>query len=363
MIPLDHVIDKASAVERISGDEALLLFRQADLITLGRIADGIRRRLHPEPVVTYVVDRNINYTNICVSKCLFCAYYRNAGHPEAFVISRERLDEKIRETLALGGTQILLQGGLNPNLDLEFYLNMLQFIKNRFRIHVHGFSPPEIAFIATREGLPVTEVLKRMMTAGLDTMPGGGAEILVDAVRNRISPEKCSSGSWLEVMESAHGLGMRSTATMMFGHVESAEDIVAHLLSIRELQDRTGGFTAFIPWTFQPKNTRIPVQPASGAEYLRVLALSRIVLDNVDNLQASWVTQGGKMAQISLAFGANDFGSTMIEENVVAAAGVTFRLPLKEMVRLIENAGFRAVQRNCYYDPVRAGDGVTHHGM
>ena len=352
MSRLTAAIKKTISRQRLSTADALCLFHEADLADLGGLAHSYRLFLHPEPIVTYVVDRNINYTNICVSECLFCAYHRDKEHPEAFILSKETLSSKIEETLSLGGTQILLQGGMHPGLNLDYYLDLLGFIKNHFRIHIHGFSPTEIAFIATQSGTSITETLNRLVEAGLDSIPGGGAEILVDEVRKKISPKKCSAQQWLEVMRCAHRIGLRTTATMMFGHVESPEDIVSHLDKLRDLQDETGGFTAFIPWTFQPENTRIRVPVATAAEYLRVLALSRLFLDNIANLQASWVTQGDKIAQAALIFGANDLGSTMIEENVVAAAGVRFRLPKNEMVRLIETAGYRAVQRDCFYRPV-----------
>ncbi|AOY59949.1 cyclic dehypoxanthinyl futalosine synthase [Desulfococcus multivorans] len=349
MTALHRVLEKAEAGTRLDPEDARLLLEEADLLTLGRLAHRSRLFHHPEPLVTFVIDRNINYTNICVSGCRFCAFFRPPGHAEGYVVSRETLREKIRETLDLGGTQILLQGGMHPDLGIDYYRDLLEFIHREFDIHVHGFSPPEIAFIAKSAGLTLAETLKALMDAGLGSIPGGGAEILVDEVRARVSPHKCSAGEWLAVMETAHGLGLRTTATMMFGHLERPRDIVRHLDEIRRLQDRTGGFTAFIPWTFQPANTAISVAPRTSAEYLKVLALSRIYLDNVPNLQASWVTQGPKIAQTALAFGANDLGSTMIEENVVAAAGVAFRLPKSEMVRLIRSAGFEAVQRDCFY--------------
>jgi cyclic dehypoxanthinyl futalosine synthase len=336
---------------RLDFSQALDWYR-ADLLTLAQAAQEVRRKLHPEPVVTYVVDRNINYTNVCVSGCRFCAFYRTPDSPEAYVLDREALGQKIEETLALGGTQILLQGGMHPELPFSFYEELLKWIKARYPIHIHGFSPPEISHLTRISGLDLETVLNRLREAGLDTIPGGGAEILVDRVRERISPRKGSSAEWLRVMETAHRLGMRTTATMMFGHLDSVEDRVSHLLAIRELQDRTGGFTAFIPWTFQPGHTDLPLVPAGGAEYLRLLALSRLVLDNVPNLQASWVTQGPKVGQVALFFGANDLGSTMIEENVLAAAGVSFRLSVAEMSRLITAAGFVPRQRDTYYRSV-----------
>ncbi len=321
-----------------------------DLLLLGHLANLKKQKWHPEPIVTFVSDRNINYTNVCVSGCLFCAFYRPPGHNEGYILSESDLFYKIQETIDLGGTQILLQGGMHPDLSLDYYENLLNAIKQRFAIHIHGFSPPEIYFLAQKTSLSVRDVISRLMAAGLDSIPGGGAEILCDDVRHRISPNKCSSDQWLNVMRIAHELGLKTSATMMFGHIETKGHIIAHLEKLRKLQDETHGFTAFIPWTFQPKNTRIPVLPTSAVYYLRVLALSRLFLDNFKNIQASWVTQGDKIAQLALCFGANDFGSTMIEENVVAAAGVCFRLPKSEMIRLIENAGYIAKQRDCFYN-------------
>ena len=347
---LDDLYSKLAENRRIDGDEARFLLENGDLLQLGGLADARRKHLHPVPRVTYVIDRNINYTNVCVSGCRFCAFYRQPGHAEAFILSENELREKIEETLALGGTQILLQGGMHPDLELDYYVRLLAFIKANFPIHIHGFSPPEIHFLSEKSQLPLGEVLETLIEAGLDSIPGGGAEILVDDIRERISPGKCSADQWLEVMRVAHGLGLRTTATMMFGHVESQDHIIEHLLRIRGLQDETGGFTAFIPWTFQPENTCIHVEKTTAAEYLKVLALSRLVLDNVVNIQASWVTQGAKIAQAALAFGANDLGSTMIEENVVAAAGVRFRLPLDEIKRLISDAGYTPRQRDCHYN-------------
>ena len=351
MTTIDSLVSAIENRERISADQGLTLYEQADFLTLASLADRIRRERHPEPRVTYVVDRNINYTNICVSGCKFCAFYKGVDQKEeGYVIPRKALSQKIQETLDLGGTQILLQGGMNPDLDLGYYKDLLAFIKNRFDIHVHGFSPPEIDFIAGNAGLSVKETIGQLRQAGLDSIPGGGAEILCDEVRTRVSPHKCGSETWLDVMRQAHLSGMRSSATMMFGHLEEPRHILAHLDKIRSLQDETGGFTAFIPWTFQPDNTRIRVDRTTSAEYLRVLALSRVFLDNIDNIQASWVTQGDKIAQAALFFGANDMGSTMIEENVVASAGVDFMLPREELTRLILEAGFEPRQRDCYYN-------------
>ncbi len=333
---------------RITDDEFLLLANSADLYQLAFLGDQIRQRLHPEGRVTYVIDRNINYTDICISACQFCAFFKAPDDSSGYLLSFDELAEKIRETQELGGTQILLQGGLHPDKPLEYYEEMLCFMK-KTGIHVHGFSPPEICHFAELSGLPIREVLKRLMAAGLDSIPGGGAEILSDRVRKLMAPRKCSADQWIEVMEESHLLGMRTTATMMFGHVETLEERLEHLRRLRELQDRTAGFTAFIPWPFQPDHTALiahtPITKTSGMEYLRMLALSRIYLDNFDNVQASWVTQGPKIAQLSLFFGANDFGSTMIEENVVAAAGVSFRLTEQEIRQLVQEAGFAPHQR------------------
>jgi cyclic dehypoxanthinyl futalosine synthase len=346
---LERAYQKATLNQRIDVDEALTLYQSGDFLTLGDLANRKRIALHPEKVVTYVVDRNINYTNVCMSECLFCAYFRKENDKDAFVISKDALKQKIEETLELGGTQILLQGGMHPNMSLDDHLALLQFIKAHFSIHIHGFSPPEIAYMAKSANLSIEDTLLQLIDAGLNSIPGGGAEILVDRVRQKISPNKCSADTWLSVMKIAHRVGLKTTATMMFGHIESPQDIIEHLLKIRQLQDETGGFTAFIPWTFQPANTRIKVETASAVAYLRTLALSRVFLDNVPNLQASWVTQGDKIAQLALAFGANDLGSTMIEENVVAAADVHYRLPKEEMIHLIETAGYQAVQRDSFY--------------
>ncbi len=359
--------------KRIDKKEALALFKNADLLGLGIWADSIKKALHPDGVCTFVVDRNINYTNICINKCSFCAFWRDEDAADAYLLDMGTIFRKIEETLELGGTQILIQGGLHPALDIFYYMDLLSAIKERFAINVHGFSPPEICFIADASDLTIRETLSMLKSAGLDSIPGGGAEILSDRVREILSPKKIKSSRWLEVMEAAHRLGMRTTATMMFGSIETPEDIITHLDTIRELQDKTGGFTAFIPWSFQPGNTdlgakgkgqgakgkkvhrsKFSVQsPATAVEYLRVLALSRIYLDNIENIQASWVTQGLKMAQIALRFGANDFGSTMIEENVVASTGVSFAVTKHDIINAIRAAGFAPAQRDTYYNVLR----------
>lgn len=358
-------------MNRIDKETALNLLTSSDLLEIGEMADGIRKNLHPEGVVTFIVDRNINYTNVCINKCRFCAFYRDIGSPDSYLLSNDEIFKKIDETIALGGTQILLQGGIHPELGMDYYIDLLKSIKERYSINVHGFSPPEVNYLAERHNLTIRETLMILKHAGLDSIPGGGAEILSDRVREVLSPKKIKSSTWLRVMEEAHGIGMRTTATMMFGSVEEPEDIIEHLDAIRKLQDRTGGFTAFIPWSFQPKNTELGVKSlelrdnnskktklrtqnsklkvATAVDYLRVLALSRIYLDNIKNIQASWVTQGLKLAQVALRFGANDFGSTMIEENVVRAAGVSYRVSKEDIIQAIKSAGFKAAQRDTYY--------------
>ncbi len=337
---------------RLSIDEAVALWDDLDVFTLGRLAHEKRMAMHPENVVTYIVDRNINYTNICACGCRFCAFFRAPGHAEGYLLSFDELGEKVRETVELGGYQILLQGGMHPDLRLSWYKDMLAYLTKEFpSVAVHGFSPPEIVYIADMEGMDVGDVVAELKEAGLASIPGGGAEILVDEIRSRVSPNKCPAPRWLAVMRKAHGLGLRTTATMMFGVGETIRQRLEHLEKIRDLQDETGGFTAFIPWSYQPGNTNLPADEASSWEYLRFLALSRLFLDNVDNLQASWVTQGPKIGQLALFWGANDFGSTMIEENVVAAAGVRFRLPEKELRRIVASAGFTPARRNMDYSP------------
>lgn len=342
------IVTRIRLGQRINGEEWLRLAREASLLDLGMLAHGIRSQLHPEPVVSYVIDRNINYTDVCVSACKFCAFFKAPEDTRGLVLTREQLLAKIKETQDLGGTQILLQGGLHPTLPLTFYEDMLRLMKET-GIHVHGFSPPEIYHFATLSGLSIAEVLRRLIAAGLDSIPGGGAEILNNRVRAELAPRKCNADQWIKVMEEAHRQGLRTTATMMFGHIETMEERLEHLQRVRDLQDRTGGFTAFIPWPFQPDHTPLAasrtMEKTTAVEYLRMLALCRIFLDNFRNIQASWVTQGPKIAQVSLFFGANDFGSTMIEENVVAAAGVRFRLSEAEIKRLVRDAGFQPRQR------------------
>jgi cyclic dehypoxanthinyl futalosine synthase len=341
---------------RIGREEALDLFKNRSLLELGKIAGGIRKAKHPDNTATFIIDRNINYTNICTSECKFCAFYKKYGVPDAgsYILSKEQIFDKIRETKELSGTQILLQGGLNPDIDIDYYLGLLSDIKEKFDIHIHAFSPPEIIFIADSNGITVRETINLLKEAGLGSVPGGGAEILTDRVRKKISPNKINSGKWLEVMEEVHLAGLNSSATMMFGTIETDEDIVEHLLKLRNLQDKTGGFKAFIPWSFQSRNTALNPRGVYGHYYLKVLAISRIVLDNFDNIQASWVTQGAKMGQAALSFGANDMGSTMLEENVVRAAGTAnSAVDEKLMVKLIKDAGFIPAQRINNYDIIK----------
>jgi len=333
--------------------QALDMLKSDDLLGLGFEADAVRKRLHPEGVVTYIVDRNINYTNVCTEYCSFCAFYRPVGSPEGYVQPLESIFEKIDETLALGGTGILMQGGLHPDLKIDYYQNLLSSIRRRYPLlHLHCFSAPEILNIAEVSGMNVRDTIMRLMDAGLDSIPGGGAEILDDEVRQRIARLKCTTAEWLLVHRTAHQLGMRTTATMMFGCGETLEHRINHLARIRQLQEETGGFTAFIPWLFQRENTSLGnfvKEEASAVDYLKTLAVSRIYLDNILNVQASWLTPGHKLCQIALRFGGNDVGSILIEENVVRAAGVTRTSSEEQLRRLIEEAGFRPVKRDTLY--------------
>jgi cyclic dehypoxanthinyl futalosine synthase len=320
-----------------------------DLLTLGSWADAARRRLNPGNRVSFVIDRNINYTNICMSGCRFCAFFRPPGADDGYVLGWDALGVKLTELKAHGGSGVLLQGGLNPELNLAYYLELVSFIRN-FGLAVHGFSPPEIFYLAGQSHLSLEDLLRRLMDAGLSSIPGGGAEILVDRVRQQISPHKCTSSQWLEVMAAAHRAGLKTSATMMFGHLETRAERVEHLVKIRELQDETGGFSAFIPWTYQPGGTHLKGEALGAVEYLKTLAISRLVLDNVPHLQVSWVTQGPKVAQVALKFGADDFGSTMLEENVVAATGVGFRLTRAEIETLIRQCGYEPRVRDHRYN-------------
>ncbi len=345
------ILEKAVAGKRLNASEGLALLESNDLAALAGAADALTQRLHPESFRTYNIDRNINYTNICTSGCRFCAFSRKQGDPDAYLIENDELHRKIEETIALGGNQILLQGGMHPDLKIDWYEALLRDIKQHFpTLNVHGFSPPEIDYIATVSGLSIREVLERLKQAGLGSLPGGGAEILVDRVRQQVSPCKASADRWLEVCRTWHNLGGRGSATMMFGHLETLPDRIEHLDRLRTLQDETHGFTAFICWTFQPGNTALQNTTKLGAfEYLKMLAVSRLYLDNFANLQASWVTQGLSVGQLALRFGANDFGSVMIEENVVAAAGTSFRTTEAEIRRKIEGTGYTPARRDVFY--------------
>ena len=333
--------------------QALDMLRSDDLLGIGMEADAVRRRLHPEPVVTYIVDRNINYTNFCTEYCSFCAFYRPLGSAEGYIQPIESIFQKIDETLALGGTGILMQGGLHPGLKIDYYENLLASIKERYpRLHLHCFSAPEILNIAEVSGLSLRDTIQRLIDSGLDSIPGAGAEILDDEVRRRIARLKCVSAEWVAVHRTAHQLGLRTTATMMFGCGEGHEHRANHLETLRQLQDETGGFTAFIPWMFQPENTplgRTIQEPATAVDYLKTLAISRVYFDNIDNVQASWLTPGIKICQVALRFGANDVGSIIIEENVVSAAGCHNRTSEQELRRIIRDAGFIPAQRDHLY--------------
>ena len=349
---IETIADKVRQGGRVDRDEARALYLGAPTALLGELADGIRARKHPERIVTYIIDRNVNYTNICVARCNFCAFYRPVGSGEGYVLGFEEIFTKIDETIELGGGQLLLQGGHNPDLPLEWYEDLFRAVKARYaEFRLHALSPPEVIHLTRMSRLSVPQVIERLVAAGLDSIPGGGAEILVDRVRKLLNCYgKATADEWLGVMKEAHVAGLRTTATMMYGHVETPDERLEHMFRLREVQDGTGGFTAFITWSYQPEHTELGGFEATGLEYLRTLAIARIVLDNFDNLQASWVTQGGKVGQLSLAYGANDMGSVMIEENVVRAAGAAYCMDEIEIVRNVENAGFTAKRRNMHYE-------------
>jgi len=353
---IEQIAQKVRDGGRVDAAEALALYRHAPTHLLGSLADGIRARKHPHRHVTYIIDRNVNYTNVCVARCNFCAFYRAVGSADGYVLGFEEIFRKIDETIAVGGNQLLLQGGHNPDLPLAWYEDLFRAVKSRYpEFKLHALSPPEVLHIARMNQLTPPQVIDRLVAAGLDSIPGGGAEILVDRVRKLLNCySKASADEWLGVMRDAHLAGLRTTATMMYGTVETDEERIEHLMRLRAVQDETGGFTAFITWSFQPDHTEIGTQrqltEATGVDYLRTLALSRIVLDNFENLQASWVTQGGKVGQLSLAFGANDMGSVMIEENVVRAAGASYCMDEVEIVLNIEDAGFIPKRRNMHYE-------------
>ncbi|MEP6603164.1 MAG: cyclic dehypoxanthinyl futalosine synthase [Spartobacteria bacterium] len=354
----EALTEKILASGRIDANDALELYRWP-LEELGALANERRRQIrgaayggNGNEIVTYIVDRNINYTNVCNVYCKFCAFYRTEKDEDHYVLSFEQFDQKLDELSAAGGVQILMQGGHHPKLSFEWYVDLLRHIRGKYpHINIHGFSPPEFQHFAETFRMPLREVISKFKDAGLGSIPGGGGEILVDRVRNKISPLKCNSDQWLEVMQVAHELGLKSSATMMFGHVETIEERIEHLQRVRDQQDKSGGFTAFICWTFQPQHTVLKIERPTGvAEYLRMQALARIFLDNIDNVQSSWVTQGPGIGQVALKYGANDFGSVMMEENVVSSAGTTFRLNAEQIESLIRDAGYEPKRRNNWYE-------------
>lgn len=351
MSRLDNILENSLAGQRLTIDDGVELLQCRDLNKLGRAAHAVTMRLHPEPYRTYNIDRNINYTNVCAAICDFCAFYRKSDDVDSYVIPREELYRKIEETIALGGDQILLQGGMHPRLSLEWYENLLRDLKSRYpKVNLHAFSPPELWHLHKLCKLPLREMLLRLKAAGMGSLPGGGAEILVDRVRRELTKGKALTDEWLAVSRAWHEIGGRSTCTMMFGHIESDAERIEHLDRLRALQDETGGFTAFICWTMQPGHKMADSPPAGAFEYLRMQAIARLYLDNIRNIQSSWVTQGGKIGQVALFFGANDMGSLMIEENVVASAGTVHYLSLDEIRRSIREAGWEPRQRNVFYE-------------
>jgi len=348
---IDSLLADAAAGERLSFDDGVRLHDSASLYDLGQAADARRRSLHPQGVVTYIIDRNVNYTNACTTACQFCNFYRPPGDQRIYTLTRDELAHKLRETVGMGGIQVLLQGGVNPELGLDYYEELFRWMKANFPLAIHGLSPEEIRYLAEREKLSLRAVLERLVVAGLDSVPGGSAEILDDEIRRRISPNKCSVATWLEVMRQAHRLGLRTTATMVFGFGEKAHHVVGHFDKLRALQDETAGFTAFICWSFQAEGTKLPLRDDTTAtRYLRTLALARLYLDNFPNVQVSWVTMGPAVGQIGLRFGGNDFGSAMIEENVVAQAGAVFKLSAADIEGTVRAAGFTPRRRNMRYE-------------
>jgi cyclic dehypoxanthinyl futalosine synthase len=349
---VDAIARAFQAGTRLTPETAAVLYREAPTALLGALADGVRRARHPQGHVTYIIDRNVNYTNVCIARCKFCAFYRPVGSVDGYTLGFDEIFAKIDETIALGGGQLLLQGGHNPDLPIEWYEDLFRAVKQRYPdFRLHALSPPELIHISRLSQMPVKDVIDRLVAAGLDSVPGGGAEILVDRVRRLLNCyNKATADEWLDAMRHAHRAGLRTTATMMYGTVETLEERLEHLFRLRDLQDDTHGFTAFIAWSYQPRHTELGGTEATGIEYLRTLAIARLVLDNFDNLQASWVTQGGKVGQLSLAYGANDMGSVMIEENVVRAAGAEYCMDEFEVVRNIESAGFVPKRRNMHYE-------------
>jgi len=352
---VEEVLQKAYDGKRLDREEALSLY-EANLLELGMVADHCRKKFHPDETVTFVIDRNINYTNVCVTYCKFCAFYRPPNVSEgAWFYTNEEIFQKIQELVDIGGTQVLLQGGHHPKITLEYYTDLLREIKKRFNVHIHSFSAPEIEHLSRVSRKPIREILVALRSAGLNSVPGGGAEILVDRVKKVISPLKTTSEKWIEIHETIHSLGMRSTATMMFGTVETREERLVHLEKVRDLQEKTSGFTAFIPWSFCPDKTELEgeVEEASGEEYLRTLAISRIYLDNISNIPTGWVTEGYKVGQLGLFFGANDFGGILMEEKVIAATGVAYQMAVDQAMSLIRKAGKIPAQRNTMYEVLR----------
>lgn len=337
----------------LTTNKAVQLLYTGDILELGQAADAVRQTIHLGNTVTFVIDRNINYTNICTSECRFCAFFRREGHREGYTLSQSLIFEKLKETIEVGGTQVMLQGGLNPTLGLDYYVELLTFIKKNFNIVIHSFSPAEILHIAKKEGITVIDTLVRLKAAGLDSLPGGGAEILVDEVRQRVSPKKISAGDWLAVMEAAHQVGLETTATMVIGMGETYEQRMEHMEKVRSLQEKTGGFRAFIIWSYQPGNTELGGEKISAWDYLKTLSVARLYFHNIKHMQGSWVTQGQNIGQLTLAFGANDLGSIMLEENVVKAAGTSYQMSVDKMVGLIHAAGKKAAQRDTQYNIIK----------
>jgi cyclic dehypoxanthinyl futalosine synthase len=348
---IDDIADKVYNGERITADDALRLFKHPHLPELAELADHVRNVKHPDKIVSYIIGRNINYTNVCWVRCSFCNFYRVPGHEEGYILPRETIFQKIQEMVDVDGIEILMQGGLNPKLKIEWYEDLFRAIMEKFpTVILHALSPAEIIYIKKISKLSMEETLTRLKAAGLHSVPGGGAEILTDRVRNYISEYKDTAAEWLDCMRVAHKVGLRSSATMMYGSVDTLEDRVEHLQKLRDLQDETGGFRAFIAWNYQPDGTELGGTRASAFDYMRTIAVSRIFLDNFDNIQASWVTQGPRIGQLSLRYGVNDFGSTMMEENVVSAAGCVFTVPIEEIERLIVDAGYEPHRRNTRYE-------------
>ncbi len=340
-------------MSRINERDGIELLKHGDAIELGRLADAKRRELFGD-TVTFIVDRNINYTNVCKNECKFCAFFRRKDHKDAYLLTYDEILAKVRETVAAGGTQVMIQGGLYPDLGLEYYEKMLRLIRDKFPlITIHSFTATEIQYFAQQAGISVLDTLKRLQEAGLASLPGGGAEILVDEVRKRVSPKKIMTDDWLKVMECAHSIGMESTATMVIGLGETMAQRIEHMEKIRQLQDKTGGFRAFITWTYQPGNTELGGKKTSGWDYMKTLALSRLYMDNIKHIQGSWVTQGERIGQLTLGFGGDDLGSIMLEENVVRAAGTSYDMSINKMVNMIRGAGRKPAQRNTKYEIIK----------